>query len=106
MNREELAHLRNIFKKLDTSKDGYLQPEEIIEGFEKVNVGFVASYGKTPDWKSVISAMDTNNDGKIDYGEFLVAATNRVNLLSKQNLRATFSVLDANGDGRITADEL
>ena len=82
-----------------------MQPEEIIEGFKKVNVGFVSSYGKTPDWQSVITAMDSNNDGKIDYGEFLTAATNRVNLLSNQNLRATFSVLDANGDGRITEKE-
>ena len=71
-----------------------------------MNEAFVASYGKNPDWKSVITAMDTNNDGLIDYGEFLTAATNRVDLLTKQNLAAAFNAIDVKGDGKITADEL
>ena len=50
--------------------------------------------------------MDTNNDGLIDYGEFLTAATNRVNLLTKQNLAAAFNAIDVKCDGKITADEL
>ena len=105
-NKEDLAALAKIFKKLDTSHDGYLQPEEIIEGFQKVNCGFISSYGKDPDWKSVISAIDTNGDGHIDYDEFMTAAANRAKLLNNENLKAAFKVLDANGDGTITADEL
>ena len=105
-NKEDLAALAKIFKKLDTSHDGYLQPEEIIQGFQKVNCGFYSSYGKDPDWKSVISAVDSNGDGLIDYDEFMTAAANRAKLLNKENLKAAFKVLDANGDGKITPDEL
>ena len=55
---------------------------EILVGFQHVKDGIISWYGKAPDWKSVIGSMDANNDDLIDYGEFLAAATNRINLLS------------------------
>ena len=39
-NKTEQEMLSKIFKQLDTSKDGYLQIEEIEEGFAKVAVRF------------------------------------------------------------------
>ena len=48
--------------------------------------GLVSIYGKNPDWKSVIRAIDTNRDGQIDYDEFMTSATNRAKLLNKENL--------------------
>ena len=54
----------------------------------------------------MISAVDSNGDGLIDYDEFMTAAANRAKLLNKENLKAAFKVLDANGDGKITPDEL
>lgn len=35
------------------------------------------------DWSQLIEQLDTNNDGKIDYGEFIGAAINKQKLLSK-----------------------
>lgn len=83
-----------------------MSPEEIIEGFKKVNFGFISSYGKDPDWETVIQAIDANKDGKVDYDEFMTAASDRSNLLNTDNLKAAFRVLDVNGDGKITLDEL
>ena len=50
--------------------------------------------------------MDTNNDGKIDYGEFISAAINRAKVLSKQNLDIAFRIFDADGNGFINMQEL
>lgn len=58
------------------------------------------------DWQTLIEQLDTNNDGKIDYGEFISAAVNRATLLSKQNLEIAFKMFDADGNGVISINEL
>ena len=63
-------------------------------------------FGKEADWEKVANAIDTNNDGLIDYDEFMTAASDRVKLLNEKNLRDAFAVLDKTGDGYISADEL
>ena len=47
-----------------------------------------------------------NNDGHIDYDEFVIAAYDRVNLLSEENLKVAFSIIDSNKDGSISLEEL
>jgi len=83
-----------------------LQPEEIIEGFGKSNCGFISELGRDPDWERVIHAIDINKDGLIDYDEFMTAAADRLKLLTQWNLEAAFKVLDVNGDGEVTAEEM
>ncbi len=50
--------------------------------------------------------MDTNHDGKIDYGEFITAAVNRAKLLNEENLRIAFNLFDADGNGVISKEEI
>ena len=50
--------------------------------------------------------LDTNRDGKIDYGEFITAAVNRTKLLNEENLRIAFTLFDKDGNGSISKDEL
>ena len=71
-----------------------------------MNSGLKSVFGKEADWEKVANAIDTNNDGLIDYDEFMTAASNRVKLLNEMNLRDAFTVLDKTGDGYISADEL
>jgi calcium-dependent protein kinase len=49
---------------------------------------------------------DTNGDGKIDYLEFVQAAIDHKALLNKQNMQDVFKMLDSNGDGNISMNEL
>ena len=54
----------------------------------------------------MMKACDLNGDGKIDYTEFIAAAYEKSLLLSSQNLRSAFDMLDEDGDGTLTKDEL
>ena len=46
--------------------------------------------------------MDMNNNGEIEYNEFLTAAANKDMLLKDENLWQAFSKMDTNRDGYIT----
>ena len=102
----EIQTLRKIFTKLDKSKDGYICVHEIEGLMNELKGEFTSIIGHDPNWKTIIDSLDTNNDGKLDFNEFISAATNRVILLNEENLIKAFSILDTNDDGRVSAQEL
>ncbi len=50
--------------------------------------------------------MDKDGDGQISYEEFIAAAINKVALLNESNIKATFEMIDEDGNGQLTIDEL
>lgn len=42
----------------------------------------------------IFMMVDTNNNGSIDYSEFIASAANLSNLISEQQLNAAFKALD------------
>lgn len=54
----------------------------------------------------MLKAVDVNGDGQIDYAEFLTAAFRKDVLLQSQNLRAAFQMIDKDGSGTISKEEL
>ena len=71
-----------------------------------LSADFSSILGHDPDWQSILRSLDTNHDQRLDYNEFLSAAVNRVALLNDENLKVAFQVLDKNGDGQVSAQEL
>ena len=51
-------------------------------------------------------AADTNGNGTIDYSEFITAAFKKDLLLTNKNLEQAFKMMDRDGDGQISKDEL
>lgn len=49
---------------------------------------------------------DVDNNGTIDYGEFLAATLHMNKIEREENLAAAFSFFDKDGSGYITIDEL
>lgn len=64
---EQIENLRKAFIKIDVNGDGVLSKEELIEGVSKVPDCHI----KEEDWDLAIQLMDTNNNGYIDYTEFI-----------------------------------
>lgn len=50
--------------------------------------------------------MDLDNDGIIDYQEFMQATIDRKKLFNKKNLDDVFNLMDVNKDGKISREEL
>ena len=50
--------------------------------------------------------MDSDSSGNISYSEFLGIVTEKKNLLTDQNLRATFQTIDYDNNGSISLEEL
>ena len=44
----------------------------------------------------LLEQMDSNNDGKVDYSEFLAAAVDHQAMLNKDSLIACFNMIDEN----------
>ena len=54
----------------------------------------------------IMSQLDLDGDGKLDYNEFLQGAVNHSQLLSKANMEHMFALFDADKDGQISVSEL
>jgi Ca2+-binding EF-hand superfamily protein len=50
--------------------------------------------------------MDTNNDGLIDYQEFILACSSYENIVNERNVKDLFDQIDLNNDGHIQMSEL
>lgn len=58
------------------------------------------------DWQAVLTRLDKNQDGKIDYSEFVQAAINKSLEDNHANLQILFDVFDKDGNGVIDMSEL
>ena len=59
-----------------------------------------------PDIRRMMEAADTNNDGQIDYTEFITAAFDKQKLLQREKIQQAFNLFDTDEDGGISTEEL
>jgi len=81
---------------MDTSNDGFLSIEELRAGLAQPMGSF---YYKNADWEEILLSIDSNNDGKVDFSEFVSAAYNRSTLINQKNLQIAFNIFDSDGNG-------
>ena len=98
---DELA-MRDAFDKFDKNKDGAIDKQELsdllMEYLGLPNPPTDRQLGR------IMSKVDLNNDGRIQYNEFKVMMTMRNN--TKNQYLEIFNNFDTNGDGYITREEL
>ena len=100
---EELADVRQMFITLDTDNNGFLTLDELEAGMQEISAIF---HLEEPDVREMLTAADTNGDGRIDYTEFIAAAFQKDMLLSGKNLKGAFRMFDVDGDGTVSKEEL
>ncbi|KAM7524335.1 hypothetical protein LguiA_014237 [Lonicera macranthoides] len=101
LSEEEIAGLKELFKMIDTDGSGQITFEELKAGLRR----FGANLNESQIY-DLMHAADVDNNGTIDYGEF-IAATLHLNKVEREdNVFAAFSYFDKDGSGYITPDEL
>jgi calmodulin len=100
----------SAFKRFDANSDGSLCQQELVSGMRSVNTSFTSC-----ELKAIFAVADVNQDGEINFTEFVSAlfpvasdglAKLRNALKSIANVKSAFKKLDANNDGEISFDEL
>lgn len=100
MPKEEIEGLKQMFISIDTDKSGTITVDELRQGLKEKG-----ELLPDTDLQKLMSNMDVDGNGVIDYEEF-VAATMNLYKLENENLLKAFQKFDADNSGYITKDEL
>eukprot|EP00547_Thalassionema_nitzschioides_P007571 CAMPEP_0194206908 /NCGR_PEP_ID=MMETSP0156-20130528/5816_1 /TAXON_ID=33649 /ORGANISM="Thalassionema nitzschioides, Strain L26-B" /LENGTH=453 /DNA_ID=CAMNT_0038933555 /DNA_START=57 /DNA_END=1418 /DNA_ORIENTATION=+ len=105
-SQSEIDSARQLFSKIDTNQDGKISKEELSKNFE--------SKGKQIDVDALLKSQDTDKDGLISWEEFINPTAAGGGQQQQGDPRQAeidqmmqiFARLDANGDGKISKEEL
>ena len=100
--KEDLEEMRKAFTEFDSNGDGKLTKDELINGLLKVKTPTEAK----AEVERIMSMIDNDNNGFIEYEEFLSASLNKEKLLTDENLLQVFQLFDKDSSGKVTANEI
>nr|XP_043631549.1 calcium-dependent protein kinase 20-like [Erigeron canadensis] len=101
LSEEEIAGLKEMFKMMDSDGSGKITLEELKDGLEKVGANL-----KDSEVIRLMEAADIDNNGTIDYGEFIAAMLHLNKVHKEDHMFAAFAYFDKDGSGYITMEEL
>ena len=102
LDKTELRALRDSFKALDLNGDGQISEAELTTGLGRILPKLQAE----AEAKRVLLVADGNQNGVLDYSEFIVSAFPEEKLLDINNLRMAFDSFDKDASGKIALSEL
>lgn len=98
-------NLIQLFKKMDTDKNGELNKEEILAAYDEHKEIFGAYKISKDQLALLFRQIDLDNSGSIDFLEFIVAVKNFSSELNQKNLKKAFKELSGK-DGYLDLDSL
>lgn len=101
MSNKEIEKLRETFCAMDLDKSGFISSEELEKGFK--NVGLSVS---KEELDRLVKNIDDQNNGKIDYSEFLLAAMDFNKNVDKEKLSSAFNYFDIDASGYISINNI
>lgn len=99
--KQETNELNQVFKLIDTDKDGKLSKNELKTCLETLGIE-VTEEGLN----NLLKRIDFDNDGFINYQEYLQATISTKDLFTDENLKSAFRLFDTHSDGTISVKEL
>lgn len=98
-NDEDISEEMKLFVKLDKNKDGYITLKELKEGMKDLD--------NIDELTQILKGVDIDNNGAINYTEFIAATLDQNNLLKeKKKIKDAFEAFDQDGDGVIDEEEI
>jgi len=87
---DQIQSLRMAFTKMDKNGDGSLTFEELKQGMTEIqDIHLTES-----ELLDAMSVIDSNQNGLIDYTEFIAACLQSYNYLQESHLRSAFAYFD------------
>ena len=101
LTSEEKEQLTQVFRKFDLDKDTRLAVGEIMEAMKVILPVSKAQEAA----ERVMEILDLDENGYLDFSEFVIAATDLSVLLSDRRLKVAFDLFDENKSGTISVTE-
>ena len=104
-NAETVNKASCLFIKLDKDNNGIIDNKEFVHGLKTL----FDEEGKNVDEEFLINnfkRIDSNNNGNIEYDEFVRAAIDKKEFLNEDIMKEAFDHFDKDDSGQITVDEI
>ncbi|XP_065668888.1 neo-calmodulin isoform X1 [Hydra vulgaris] len=100
---ESMTALKEAFQAFDKNDDGFISKEELTQVM--FSLGHVMS---TAEIDQMISLVDTDGNGLIDFKEFLslMNTTSQEEINDEEEMKILFTLIDANQDGFLCEKEI
>jgi len=98
----QITDLRAAFTKFDKNGDGQLTHQELLEGIQSVPEIKLS----IDDIEKAMKVIDSNNNGVIDYTEFIAACMYSQDYTQEKQIKQAFMYFDKDNSGTISAEEL
>lgn len=99
LDTSSLEKLNCTFEALDTDKNGRLSVQELKQGLTTLGLSEDAI-------ESLADSMDVDNNGEVEYSEFVAGCLDAQSQLVDGVLFHAFGIFDVDNDGKISLDEL
>ena len=99
---KEVVNACKLFNQIDVNGDGKVNKEELLKGLQAK----IKSDTLKEDVEQIYNNLDMDNNGYIEYEEFVRAAVSKERFLNENVLRFAFRYFDKDGSGEITFDEI
>lgn len=99
-DEQDISRLRSYFMKIDQDGKGFISYQDLTVILQQ----FSAELGD--NIQNIISSIDINKNGTIDYTEFLAATLDKTIYLQQERLENAFRLFDKNNTGMISICDL
>lgn len=96
---QELASLKDAFLAMDKDGDGRISSKELYQAYEGTSL-------LLPNVEKLLREVDADQNGYLEYSEFITAATKWSELLTEERLSMAFKAFDTDNNGTISKAEL
>ena len=99
---KDVVNACKLFNQIDFNGDGKINKGELLKGLQSK----IKSDTLEQDVEQIFKNIDMDNNGYIEYEEFVRAAVSKERFINENVLRFAFRYFDKDGSGEITFDEI